>query len=248
MHPQNIGFDVRGDIKVFDFGLAKELKQVDCEGKDQYISSGMAGTRRYMAPEMAQAMGYGKCNALLVIRKIFAAASFNEKSDAFAITGLSADVYSFGVLFWEMLSLRDAYDKYSRDKHYKEVIVEGKRPKISKSWPSVICNLIERCWHRQPSDRPSFTAVCELIKFGIPNEFTASDRSDDLKMRSYKSKQGNLGESYHTDHTDESNEHVQFDTPLLSCSDSLSRSIRIKKWRYEDCKVVPTKAVEYERE
>jgi serine/threonine protein kinase len=57
---QNIGFDIRGDIKIFDFGLAKELKPIECEGKDQYRSSGMAGTQRYMAPEMAQARGYGK--------------------------------------------------------------------------------------------------------------------------------------------------------------------------------------------
>jgi serine/threonine protein kinase len=78
MHPQNIGFDIRGDIKIFDFGLAKELKQVDCEGKDQYISSGMAGTRRYMAPEMAQARGYGKCNTLLVILIIFVACIIQE--------------------------------------------------------------------------------------------------------------------------------------------------------------------------
>jgi hypothetical protein len=168
-----------------------------------------------------------------------------SKLFASAIPGLSADVYSFGVLFWEILSLRDAYEKYSREKHYKEVVVEGKRPKISKSWPSVICNLIERCWHRQPSERPSFTAVCQLIKFGIPSEIAASDRSDDLKMRSYKSKQGDVDESYHTD---ESNDHMKFDTPLLSFSDSLSRSIRIKKWCYEDCKVVPTEPVVYEQE
>ena len=57
---QNIGFDIHDDIKIFDFGLAKELKPIECEGKDQYRSSGMAGTQRYMAPEMAQARGYGK--------------------------------------------------------------------------------------------------------------------------------------------------------------------------------------------
>jgi len=108
-----------------------------------------------------------------------------------------------------MLTLRDAYEKYSRNKHYKEVVVEGKRPKISKSWPSVINNLIERCWHTQPLERPSFTAVCELIKFGIPNEFAASGRSDDLLMRSYKSKQGDVDESAHTD---ESNDHLKVDT------------------------------------
>lgn len=140
--------------------------------------------------------------------------SFKHRLIAAAISGLSADVYSFGVLFWEMLALRDAYEKYSREKHYKEVIVEGKRPKISKSWPSAIKNLIKRCLHKEPLERPSFSGVCELIKFGIPYEFTASDRSDELLLRSYKSKQGVIHE---TDHTDES-----------CCSDSLSRSIRMK--------------------
>eukprot|EP00985_Skeletonema_marinoi_P009803 scaffold4596_cov114-Skeletonema_marinoi.AAC.2 len=44
--------DIRGDIKIFDFGLAKELKPCDREGHDQYYSDGLAGTRRYMAPEL----------------------------------------------------------------------------------------------------------------------------------------------------------------------------------------------------
>jgi hypothetical protein len=142
-----------------------------------------------------------------------------------------------------MLTLRDAYEKYSRNKHYKEVVVEGKRPKIPKSWSSVINNLIERCWHKQPLERPSFTAVCELIKFGIPNEFAASDRSDDLLMRSYKSKQGDVDESAHTD---ESSDHIKVDTSLLFCSDLLSRSIRIKNACVHDSKAFPTEAVRYE--
>ena len=156
---------------------------------------------------------------------------------ASAISGLSADVYSFGVLLWEILTLRVAYEKYSRNKHYKEVVVEGKRPKISKSWPSVINNLIERCWHKQPSERPTFTAVCELIKFGIPNEFAASGRSDDLLMRSYNSIQGDVDES---DHSDESNDHMKVDSSLLFCSDVLSRSIRIKNVCFHESKAVPS--------
>lgn len=52
--PQNIGFDIRGDVKLFDFGLSKELKPNQQVGNDQYHSSGLAGTRRYMSPEMAQ--------------------------------------------------------------------------------------------------------------------------------------------------------------------------------------------------
>ena len=57
--PQNIGFDIRGDIKIFDLGLAKELKPIDKEGKDQFHTSGLAGTRRYMAPEVCLRDNYG---------------------------------------------------------------------------------------------------------------------------------------------------------------------------------------------
>lgn len=46
----NIGFDVRGDVKIFDLGLAKELKPIQQVGPDQFHTSGIAGTRRYMAP------------------------------------------------------------------------------------------------------------------------------------------------------------------------------------------------------
>ena len=49
-----IRFDIRNDIKIFDFGLAKELKPIEREGKDEYETSGLAGTRRYMAPEVAE--------------------------------------------------------------------------------------------------------------------------------------------------------------------------------------------------
>ncbi|KAL7503691.1 hypothetical protein ACHAXN_001445 [Cyclotella atomus] len=48
--PQNVGFDVRGDLKLFDFGLAKLLPSND-NYQDTYKLS-MAGTPRFMAPEV----------------------------------------------------------------------------------------------------------------------------------------------------------------------------------------------------
>jgi serine/threonine protein kinase len=42
--PQNVGFDVRGDLKLFDFGLAKLLPSND-NYQDTYKLS-MAGTPR----------------------------------------------------------------------------------------------------------------------------------------------------------------------------------------------------------
>lgn len=53
LKPENAGFNVRGDIKLFDFGLAKELKERDLQvPPDGYEATGLTGSRRYMAPEV----------------------------------------------------------------------------------------------------------------------------------------------------------------------------------------------------
>ena len=75
--PENVGFDQNGVLKLFDFGLAKELDpRVQCNG-GLFCMSGGTGSRRYMAPEVARGRPYGA----------------------------SADVYSFSVVLWTMLAL-----------------------------------------------------------------------------------------------------------------------------------------------
>lgn len=41
IQPENIGFDIRGDIKIFDFGLSKELPTTGADGNDAYQMTGM---------------------------------------------------------------------------------------------------------------------------------------------------------------------------------------------------------------
>jgi serine/threonine protein kinase len=45
LKPTNIGFDVRGHVKLFDLGLAKELKDRDVVDGDKYDLTPMTGTR-----------------------------------------------------------------------------------------------------------------------------------------------------------------------------------------------------------
>jgi hypothetical protein len=48
--PDNLGFDVRGDVKLFDFGLAKELDVKKKLEDGTYHLTADTGSLRYMAP------------------------------------------------------------------------------------------------------------------------------------------------------------------------------------------------------
>jgi serine/threonine protein kinase len=72
----------RDDIKIFDFGLAKELTEGVRNTDGTYNLTEMTGSPRYMAPEVANAKPY---NA-------------------------TCDSYSFAILLWEMVSLQVPYE------------------------------------------------------------------------------------------------------------------------------------------
>lgn len=57
LKPENLGFDLRDDIKLFDLGLVKELHEAD-KMKDGTYKLSLAGTPRYMAPEVGLYMPY----------------------------------------------------------------------------------------------------------------------------------------------------------------------------------------------
>jgi serine/threonine protein kinase len=51
LKPDNIGYDSEGNLKLFDFGLAKEEKATNRDSMGKYNMTGHTGSRRYMAPE-----------------------------------------------------------------------------------------------------------------------------------------------------------------------------------------------------
>jgi serine/threonine protein kinase len=125
------GFDVRGDVKLFDFGLATEF---DKEKFGTYKLTGDTGTIRYMAPEVAEEHHY------------------TEK----------ADVYSFGILLWQIMALDTPYGKMPAQKIEYSVCHLGLRPKIDESWPEPVKKLLENCFASQPR-RPSMEEVCTIL-------------------------------------------------------------------------------------
>lgn len=136
LKPDNIGFDVRGDVKLFDFGLAKELAP-DAQGySESYELSGNTGSLRYMAPEVALCQPYN----------------------------LSADTYSFGLLLWQTCSLGLPYDGMNRMDHEQRVILGGERPPLDTSWSTPVRILMKRAWEKEPSARPTMDSIYKILK------------------------------------------------------------------------------------
>jgi serine/threonine protein kinase len=141
LKPDNIGFDVRGDVKLFDFGLARELP-------NQMISNGMykmtadTGSPRYMAPEIALEQPY------------------NEKGD----------VYSFAILLHQICSLEMPFSGYSKNMFAKLVVNEGHRPKCDPNWPQELQSMLQTCWGSNISQRLSMSEVMEILSALIEKE------------------------------------------------------------------------------
>lgn len=132
--PDNVGFSTDGVVKLFDFGLATCVKARATES-DSYEMTGMTGSLRYMAPETA-------------LRK-----PYNEK----------VDVYSYGILIWQMARDRVPFKGFSKDEFLKNISLGGERPKLDSSWPAGFSNLLTRCWHEDALQRPSFQSIVEEL-------------------------------------------------------------------------------------
>jgi serine/threonine protein kinase len=132
-----VDFVQHGNIKLFDFGLAREFKprQIDKYGTYQYTA--LVGSPRYMAPEVA--------NRLL----------YNE----------SCDIYSFTLLLWEVLSLQQPFQQLSPCSMREQVWAGPQtRPRLdSTTCPLSLQDLVKLGWSADASDRPTMNIVSLIL-------------------------------------------------------------------------------------
>uniref|UniRef100_A0A6B2L7C1 Protein kinase domain-containing protein n=1 Tax=Arcella intermedia TaxID=1963864 RepID=A0A6B2L7C1_9EUKA len=82
---------------------------------------------------------------------------------------MSADVYSFGVCLWEMMSRSDPFPGMPPMQVVLAVAQNKQRPPIDPSWHPAICNIIQSCFEDKPTLRPTFgELILKLHSLDLP--------------------------------------------------------------------------------
>ena len=99
----------------------------------------ICGSPRYMPPEVMSGKGYS----------------------------FEADVYSFGIILYEICSLNVAFNnirKYPDRKEFNRLVIEqNMRPNLNDITCPLTTKLIEDCWQGDPTQRPSFAEIYKRI-------------------------------------------------------------------------------------
>src|SRR4051812_35080434 len=78
-------------------------------------------------------------------------------------TTFASDIYSIGMLMWEISSGQPPFSNYEYDYYLATNIIKGMRPKIVSGAPLEYKNLIKQCWDADPSKRPDINTLYDKI-------------------------------------------------------------------------------------
>ena len=75
-----------------------------------------------------------------------------------------SDVFSFGIILWELISLQTPYEHLRRDYEVEDFVLNGGRPSIQLISNLCFKQLIEACWDQLPANRPSFDEILLILE------------------------------------------------------------------------------------
>ncbi|DAZ96038.1 TPA: hypothetical protein N0F65_000033, partial [Lagenidium giganteum] len=93
------------------------------------------------------------------------------KDEATSEYSLKIDVYSFGIICWQLYTCKVPYvDIPGSVLAVAEAVLDGRRPEIPSDCPSLFAKIMRRCWHEDPLRRPSFEDIVQLLELEMDDE------------------------------------------------------------------------------
>jgi len=139
LHQLNI---LHRDLKSLNVLLDENLYPKICDfgisrfkNDESQLSTIQIGTPHWMAPEMYETKDYT----------------------------YKVDVYSFGILLWELLTEQTPYKGKNPTQIMIAVCRYGERPQIPSNAPKELSELIKLCWFSNPEIRPSFENIFNMF-------------------------------------------------------------------------------------
>lgn len=134
LHPNNILFNLKNEPIISDFGF-QSLKKY-CK-----VMIGYSNKTEYTAPEYLE-----------------------EKSNIIENPRIGADIYSFGMIVWELITEMKPFKSIGKEELIKKVVIEKSRPKIPDNIPSEISQIIRACWQHEEDKRPPFSKIVTILE------------------------------------------------------------------------------------
>ncbi|KAK8881631.1 hypothetical protein M9Y10_004375 [Tritrichomonas musculus] len=157
LKPENVLIGIDYHPRITDFGLSKFYDPHNSMSQSMSDS----GTAQYMAPE------------------VILSNHFNTK----------ADVYAFGILMYELVTSERAYSDLLKGRNkitafnLKTKVCEGLRPTIKeRSMKKGQKLMIEKCWSKDPKERPTFKEIYKLLSMSTVDYITEFEDSNEPKI------------------------------------------------------------------
>lgn len=120
--------------KIGDFGMARHMQSF--EGVYERHSRNTKVPVRWMAPEVL----------------------LNNKFTT------ESDVYSFGILMWEIVTLGSTpYKHLQTEQVIEKVARDGERPEKPEYCHSQLFEIMSKCWSQRPEERPTFKSLVKQL-------------------------------------------------------------------------------------
>ncbi|XP_058074550.1 uncharacterized protein LOC131223234 isoform X2 [Magnolia sinica] len=138
LHEKNV---VHFDLKSHNFLVnMRDPQRPVCKVKRKtLVSGGVRGTIPWMAPELLTA-------------------------DKSSMVTEKVDVYSFGIVMWELLTGEEPYGDMRSEEIIAGIIKGDLRPEIPSWCDPTWRSLMERCWSSDPNLRPSFSEIAKELR------------------------------------------------------------------------------------